>query len=360
MKIGVIGVAACGKTTLFNALTGGEAGTGGYGASQIHIGVAQVADERVDALTEIFHPKKTTYATVDFADVPGLGESREGASQRAEGESIPQALEGADALVLVLRAFDDPGVPHPRGSVDPARDLGDMKLDLILRDLSVVERRRERLEKLVAKKKDPDEMAEFELLGRLQGALEEGKPLSDQELGEKEIARLRGFGFLSAKPILVVINVGEDRINEPPEAFAFVKEEVGTEPVVLCAQLEAELSQLPEEERDVFLSDYGLAQPARDRVILASFDLLGLQSFLTVGEDEVRAWPIRKGTSALHAAGTIHSDLERGFIRAEVVSYEDFMAAGSMAAARDRGILRVEGKEYEVKDGEIMHVRFNV
>ena len=361
MKIGIIGIAACGKTTLFNALTGGEAGTGGYGASQIHVGMAQVADARVDALTGIFHPKKTTYATVDFVDVPGLGEGREGPGQRGgESESIPQALEGADALLLVLRAFEDPGVPHPRESVDPARDLADMNLDLILRDLSVIERRRERLEKLVAKKKDPDEVAEFELLGRLQAALEEGKPLIAQGLSEKELARLRGFGFLSAKPILVAVNVGEDRINEPADSFAFVNEELGTDPVVLCAQLEAELSQLPEDERGVFLSDYGLDRPARDRVILASFGLLGLQSFLTVGEDEVRAWPIRKGTSALHAAGTIHSDLERGFIRAEVISYEDFMDAGSMAVARDRGVLRVEGKEYEVKDGEIMHVRFNV
>ena len=360
LKIGIIGIAACGKTTLFNAVTGGEAGTGGYGATQLHVGVAQVADARVDALTDIFRPKKKTYATVDFADVPGLGEGREGAVRPAESESIPQALQGADALLLVLRAFEDPGVPHPRESVDPARDLRDLKLDLVLRDLSVVERRRERLEKLVAKKKDPDEVAEFELLGRLQAALEEGRPVSGQGLSEEETSRLRGFGFLSAKPILVVVNVGEDQMNEPPGAFGFVKEETGAEPVVLCAQLEAELSQLPAEEREAFLSDYGLARPARERVIQASFALLGLQSFLTVGEDEVRAWPFRKGTPALRAAGTIHSDLERGFIRAEVISYEDFMEAGSMATARDRGVLRVEGKEYEVQDGEIVHVRFNV
>jgi GTP-binding protein YchF len=360
LKIGIIGLAASGKTTLFNALTGGEAETGGYGASQVHVGISQVADPRVDALTDIFNPKKKTYATVDFVDVPGMGEGRDGGPVRSEGETIPQSLQGADALLFVVRAFEDPGVPHPRESVDPARDLEDIRTDLILRDLSVVERRRERLKKLVAKKKDPDEVAEFELLGRHQETLDEGRPLIALELSNDEANRLRGFGFLSAKPILVVVNVGENQLDEPPETFGISQKEVGYEPILVCAQLEAELSQISKEEQEDFLSDYGITHPARDRVILASFDLLGLQVFLTVGEDEVRAWPIRKGMNALRASGTIHSDLERGFIRAEVISYEDFIKAGSMSIARDRGVLRVEGKEYEVQDGEIMHVRFNV
>ena len=357
MKIGIIGIAASGKTTLFNALTGGAAHTGGYGASQVHLGVAQVADPRVDKLSEIFKPKKTTYATVEFADVPGLGEGREAAPEK---DSIPLALQGADALLLVLRAFGDPGVPHPRESVDPARDLSDMRVDLILRDLSVVERRLERLKKSVMKKKDPDEMSEFELLDKVQKSLEEEAPIIVQDLPEEELARLRGFGFLSAKPLLAVLNVGEDRIADPAEGLGVSAGEGEVPSVVVGAQLEEELAQLADDEREAFLADYGLERPARDRVIRASFELLGLQSFLTVGEDEVRAWPIRRGATALKAAGTIHSDLERGFIRAEVIGYGDFLRAGSMAAAREAGVLRVEGKDYEVRDGEIMHVRFNV
>ncbi|MBT3434931.1 MAG: redox-regulated ATPase YchF [Nitrospinaceae bacterium] len=359
LKIGIIGIASSGKTTLFNALTGGEANTGGYGASQVNVGIGRVADPRVDAMSEMFQPKKTTYATVEFADVPGRGEGRDGASTSAE-ESIPQALEGADALLLVLRAFDDPGVPHPRQSVDPARDLGDMRLDLILRDLSVVERRVERLKKSLAKKKDPAEAAEFEVLEKIQTSLEEGVSILAQDLPEKVQTLLRGYGFLSAKPVLAVLNVGEDKIGESAGALGVEAAEGEAPPVVVGAQLEEELAQLDEEEQAVFLADYGLERPARDRVIQASFALLGLECFLTVGEDEVRAWPIRRGTSALKAAGSIHSDLERGFIRAEVIGYDDFVAAGSMAAARDKGVLRIEGKDYEVQDGEIMHVRFNV
>ena len=360
MKIGIIGIAASGKTTLFNALTGGAARTGGYGASQVHLGVARVADPRVDALSEIFHPKKTTYTTVEFADVPGLGEGRDGPPAGADSETIPPALQGADALLLLLRAFEDPGVPHPRESVDPTRDLSVMRLDLILRDLLVVERRLERLKMLVAKKKDPGEVAEYALLQRVQAALEEERPLLAQGIPDEEMSLLRGFGFLSAKPLLSVLNVGEDRIGDAAGAFGLPAVDGEVAPIVVSARLEEELADLEDDEREIFLADYGLERPARDRVIHASFELLGLQCFMTVGEDEVRAWPIPRGAPALQAAGTIHSDLERGFIRAEVVSYEDFMDAGSMAAARERGTLRVEGRDYEVRDGEIMHVRFNV
>jgi GTP-binding protein YchF len=359
LKIGIIGLASSGKTTLFNALTGGAASTGGYGASQVNVGVGRVADPRVDAMSEMFHPKKTTYATVEFIDVPGLGEERDGGSSEA-AENIPAALQGADALLLVLRAFDDPGVPHPRQNVDAARDLSDMRLDLVLRDLDVIERRVERLKKSLAKKKDPTEAAEYEVLEKIQTSLGEGVSILAQNLSEKDLALLRGYGFLSAKPVLAVLNVGEDQIGESTGALGVEVAEGEAPPVVVGAQLEEELAQLDDDEQAVFLADYGLDRPARDRVIQASFALLGLECFLTVGEDEVRAWPIRRGTSALKAAGSIHSDLERGFIRAEVISYDDFVAAGSMAAARDKGVLRIEGKDYEVKDGEILHVRFNV
>ncbi|MEE9276365.1 MAG: DUF933 domain-containing protein [bacterium] len=357
MKIGIVGLPASGKTTLFNALTGGAARTGGYGPAQVHVGVAKVADPRVDGLAAVFRPKKTVYATVDFADVPALEGSESG---RAQAEAIHPALEGADALLLVVRGFADPGVPHPRQSVTPARDLEDGRLELILRDLSVVENRVERLEKSVLKKKDPEEEAELALLRRVEAALGEGAPVSAQGLSAEESLRLRGFGFLSAKPLLVVVNVGEEQAGEAPAALGVEPAEGEEPPVVLCARLEEELAELPDEEMADFLSDYGLESPARERVIRASFSLLDLRSFLTVGEDEVRAWTIRGGTRALRAAGVIHSDLERGFIRAEVISYESFMEAGSMAAARDRGTLRLEGKEYEVRDGDIFRVRFNV
>ena len=352
MKIGIIGPAAAGKTTLFNALTGGAATTGGYGAARVNVGAAVVADARVDALSDIFKPKKTTHASVNFVDAPGVGDA--GAAKSAE--AIPQALEGADALLVVVRAFEDAGVPHPKESVDPARDLADVRFDLMLRDLAVVERRMERLERLVKLKKDPAEAAEFALLGRIREVLEEGRPVRSMEMSAEEARSVKGFGFLSAKPILVVVNIGEDQLGEA-DAFAKLN---GEEPVVLAARLEEELAQLPDAERAEFLADYALESSALDKVIQAAFSLLNLRCFFTVSEEEVRAWPVRAGTIALHAAGTIHSDLERGFIRAEVISHPDFMAAGSLAAARDRGTLRLEGKDYVVQDGDIFHVRFNV
>ena len=351
MKIGIIGPAASGKTTLFNALTGGAASTGGYGAARVNVGAASVADARVDSLSGVFNPKKTTYAGVNFVDA-GVGDG--GAAK--SGEAIPQALEGADALLVVVRAFEDAGVPHPRESIDPARDLADVRFDLMLRDLSVVERRMERLAKLVRVKKDPAEATEFALLGRIREVLEDSRPVRSLEMSEEETRIIKGFGFLSAKPLLVVVNVGEEQLGEA-DAFARLK---GETPVALAARLEEELAQLPGEEQAEFLADYDLESSALDKVVQASFDLLNLRCFFTVGEDEVRSWPVRAGTIALHAAGTIHSDLERGFIRAEVISYPDFMAAGSLSAARDRGTLRLEGKDYVVKDGDIFHVRFNV
>jgi len=350
VKIGIIGPAAAGKTTLFNALTGDAASTGGYGAARVNVGAAAVADARVDALSGVFRPKKTTHAAVDFVDAPGVGDAARSA------EVIPQALEGADALLVVVRAFEDAGVPHPKESIDPARDLNDVRFDLMLRDLAVVERRVERLERLVKLKKDPAEAAEFALLGRIRETLEEGRPVRSMQMSEDEARSVKGFGFLSAKPLLVVVNIGEDQLREA-DAFSKLN---GETPVVLAAKLEEEFAQLSEDERAEFLADYDLESSALDKVVQAAFSLLDLRCFFTVSEEEVRAWPVRAGTIALHAAGTIHSDLERGFIRAEVLSFPDFMAAGSLAAARDKGTLRLEGKEYVVKDGDIFHVRFNV
>ena len=354
MKIGIIGLAACGKTTLFNALTGGGASTGGYGAARANVGAARVADARVDALSAIFKPRKTVYATVNFVDAPGVGD----AGAAGGVEAIPQALEGADALLAVVRAFGDAGVPHPKESVDPARDLADVRLDLILRDLSVVERRLERLEKTARVRKDPAEAAERALLLRVRAALEEGRPILSLGLDEEQSLALKGFGFLSAKPLLAVVNVGEEQLADGAEAFAEMGEDPA--PMALAARLEEELAQLPPGERAAFLADYDLESSALDRVVQASFALLNLRCFFTVGEDEVRAWPIRAGDAALRAAGTIHSDLERGFIRAEVVSCKDLIEAGSIAGAKRGGVWRLEGKDYAVQDGDVMHVRFNV
>ena len=354
MKIGIIGLAACGKTTLFNALTGGGASTGGYGAARANVGAARVADARVDALSAIFRPRKTVYATVNFVDAPGVGD----AGAAGGVEAIPQALEGADALLAVVRAFGDAGVPHPKESVDPARDLADVRLDLILRDLSVVERRLERLEKTARVRKDPAEAAERALLLRVRAVLEEGRPILSLGLDEEQSLALKGFGFLSAKPLLAVVNVGEEQLADGAEAFAEMGEDPA--PMALAARLEEELAQLPPGERAAFLADYDLESSALDRVVQASFALLNLRCFFTVGEDEVRAWPIRAGDAALRAAGTIHSDLERGFIRAEVVSCEDLIEAGSIAGAKRAGVWRLEGKDYAVQDGDVMHVRFNV
>ena len=292
MKIGIIGLAAAGKTTLFNALTGGAASTGGYGAVRVNIGAAHVADARVDALSAVFSPKKTTYAAVNFVDA-GVGDG----SAAKNAEAIPQALEGADALLVVVRAFEDAGVPHPKESIDPARDLADVRLDLLLRDLSVVERRRERLEKLVRVKKDPAEAAEFALLTKIQETLEEGRPVRALKLGEEEMRIIKGFGFLSAKPLLVVVNVGEEQLGD---AFGELD---GETPVALAARLEEELAQLPGEEQAEFLADYDLKSSALDRVVQASFSLLDLRCFFTLGEDEVRAWPVRAGTIALTRGG---------------------------------------------------------
>ena len=342
-----------GKTTLFNALTGGAASTGGYGAARVNVGAAHVADPRVDALSKVFKPKKTTYAAVNFVDA-GVGD---GGAARMRRPS-PRRWRGRMRFWWWCAAFQDAGVPHPRESIDPARDLADVRLDLLLRDLSVVERRRERLEKLVRVKKDPAEAAEFALLTKIQETLEDGRPVRALKLGEEEMRIIKGFGFLSAKPLLVVVNVGEDQLGE--DLGGFGEADVESKPVVLAARLEEELAQLPGEEQAEFLADYALESSALDKVIRASFSLLDLRCFFTVSEGEVRAWPVRAGTIALHAAGTIHSDMERGFIRAEVVTYADFMAAGSLAAARDRGTLRLEGKDYVVKDGDIFHVRFNV
>ena len=357
MKLGIIGFASSGKTSLFNALTEGKSSEGGPRSSRLSIGVAKVKDERIDFLSSIFNPSKKTYATVEFVDVPELL-NKDSANSNSQNPSQP--LQGADALIIVVRYFDDPSVPNPKNRIDPKLDFTEIINDLIINDLIVVERRIEKLERSVTLKKDRDEIQELELLRKIQISLEEGEVLSKLEIGEDEKNILRGFDLQSSKPFLVVINISEEQLVNSQDALVRTFSECGIEPIILCVKLEEELAQMPKEDRELFLKDYNISSPAKDTVIRSSFELLDLNCFLTVGEDEVRSWPIVSNSSILKAAGTIHSDLERGFIRAEVISYDDFIASGSISVARQKGLLRLEGKKYKVIDGDIINIRFNV
>lgn len=355
MQLGILGLPKVGKTTLFNTLTASRQETGKFAASRgTNIGVASVPDPRLAQMRDLFNPKKYVPATVQYLDIPGI--------RKGEGrQSLDLAeLKNVDALVHVVRAFDDPELLHAEGSVDPARDVETLDLELILADHDLVERRIERLESAKKRGLEEDEKREMALLAeRILPALEAETPLREVELAEDEARRLRGFQLLSAKPLLVVINVDEDRLTDE-SAAAGIQAARGVELLVVSAPIEEEISRLDAEEQREFLADLGLEQPSLDRVLQASYSLLGLISFFTVGEDEVRAWTIRQETVARKAAGTIHSDLERGFIRAEVVGWKDLLELKTMAACRDKGLLRLEGKEYVVQDGEVMHIRFNV
>jgi ribosome-binding ATPase len=355
VQLGILGLPKSGKTTLFNTLTASHQSTDKYAtSSQTNMGTAQVRDTRLEALRDLFKPKRYVPATVQYVDIPGLtkGES---------AESLDLAkLKMVDALVHVVRAFDDPEILHPEGSIDPARDVSTMDLELILADHDIVERRLERLEKATKRGLNPEEQRERQILSEIVlPALESEKPLREVALDPDDEKRLRGFQLLSAKPMLIVINADETRAAEAPEAFG-VQVRQAVRAVTVSAPIEQEISTLSPEEQKDFLTDLGLSEPSLDRVTRASYDLLGVISFFTVGEDEVRAWTIRRGSRAREAAGSIHSDIERGFIRAEVVHCDDLIRLKTMAACRDAGLLRLEGKEYLMKDGDVTHFRFNV
>ena len=355
MQLGILGLPKSGKTTLFNTLTASHQATDKFASSgQTNMGTATVRDSRLEELRDLFHPKKYAPATVQYVDIPGIkrGES---------AESIDLGkLKTVDALVHVVRAFEDPEILHSEGSVDPSRDVAMLDLELILADHDLVERRIERLDKAVKRGLNPEEQKEKALLsGLILPALEAEKPLRELELDADDERRLRGFQLLSAKPVLVVVNSGEDRVADDPGAFG-IAARPGTRAVVVSAPIEQEISQLPPAEQKDFLADLGLAAPSLDRVTRASYDLLGLISFFTVGEDEVRAWTIRRGTPARSAAGAVHSDIERGFIRAEVVRWDDLLRLKTMAACQKAALLRLEGKEYVMLDGDMAHFRFNV
>ena len=356
MQLGILGFPKVGKTTLFNILTASQQATDKFGASrQTNVGVAQVPDARLAKLRDLFTPKKYTPATVEYVDIPGI--------RKGEGrESLDLGkLRTVDALVHVVRAFEDPELPHASGSVDPGRDLLELELELVLADHELVERRLERLAQSQKRGLKPEEERERALLAELVlPALEAERPLRDVELQPEDERRLRGFQLLSAKPMLVVLNVGESDLAGADPARAGWTKRARTEAVVVSAPIEEEIAGLAADEQREFLAELGLAEPSVDRMIRASYQLLGLVSFFTVGEDEVRAWTVRRGTHAREAAGSIHSDIERGFIRAEVVEWDELVRLGSLAACRTAGSLRLEGKEYEVRDGDVIHFRFAV
>jgi GTP-binding protein YchF len=358
LRAALIGFASSGKTTLFQLMTSArETARAAHGKGETTVGISKVPDARLDRLTAMYNPKKRVPATVEFTDL-----AMTGAATKNLVDVV--AYKNADALVHVLHAFDDPAVPHPAGSIDPARDAQAMEDELILADLGVAERRIERLEKDLKKTRTADLEKERDLLVACAKALEDGTPLRAMVLAGDDVRRLRGFQFLTAKPLLIVVNVGEAHAAEPLEIVAA---DTGLTPFLtrtavaaaaVCAKIELEIAQLDPADAAAFLAALGLAESGLDRVIRASYDLLGYISFFTVGEDECRAWSIPRGTSAQLAAGEIHSDIARGFIRAEVVGYDPLVTRGSMAACRDHGEVRLEGKEYVVQDGDIVNFRF--
>ena len=354
MRLGIIGLPQSGKTTVFNALTRGDLPiTTSGGRFEVHTAVVDVPDVRVERLSELFKPEKTIHAKVTYADIAGL----EGGAGAISGALLNQ-LTQMDGLLHVVRCFENASVPHPAGSVDAARDIAAMDGELLINDLIAVERKLERLAEERKKGGGRDKVTierELTLFERMQAHLSEEKPLRDFEFSAEDDRTLSGYGLLTRKPLLILLNLGDGQdaptIDYPHQHSASVP---------LQGKLEMEIVQLPPDEAQAFLDDYGISEPGLSKVIRLSYDLLGLLSFFTVGEDEVRAWTIARGANAHEAAGAIHSDLQKGFIRAEVIPWDELLALGGLSEARAKGKLRLEGKDYILQDGEIMHVRFHV
>jgi len=359
LRAALIGFPSSGKTTLFQLMTSARDAPRGKG--DVNIGISKVPDARLDVLTGMYNPRKRVAATVEFTDI--IAPARSGAQALVD----VAGYKNADALVHVVRAFRDASVAHPSGSVDPARDAQAMEDELILADLGVAERRLERIEKDLKKGRSAELEKERDLIHRCKAALEEGRPLRTLELTGDDRKRLSGFQFLSAKPLLLVINLDEADLSDVGSDLQKAANKTGltaflahaaTRAVALCTKIELEISQLEGDDAKAFLSDLGLSESGLDRVIRTSYDLLGYMSFFTVGEDECRAWSIARGTSAQGAAGEIHTDIQRGFIRAEVVAYDALVGRGSMAVCKEHGEVRLEGKEYIVQDADIINFRF--
>jgi len=359
MRIAITGLANSGKTTVFNALTGMRIETTAYptkGAGSPNIGVVDVPDERVERLSGIFKPKKTTHAQVEYIDYIGLlkGDAK-------QNQAVFEHIKDADAIVHIVRAFRDDSVPHPMGGIDPLRDVKTVEAELLFGDFALIEKRLSSMEEAAKRGKKQDD-EERKVLLKCMDALENETALRDVEFTGDELKAMRHLQFLSIKPLVTVVNIEENDLNSEysKEVQARIEEYFkGRSPVItLSGKVEMDIAGMPPEEAKAFLEDLKIEEPALKKLIRISYGLLGLISFLTVGKDEVRAWTIKKGETALKAAGKIHSDIERGFIRAEVIAFEDFIKAGSMQEAKDRALLRLEGKTYEVKDGDLINFRF--
>ncbi len=365
MEIAIVGLAGSGKSTVFNTLTRGHAETGGYGGMTVNVGVVKVPDPRLTQLTALFKPKREVPADVTYVDLPAPPPT-EGATANDLPADALARLRNADALLHVVRAFDDPAVPHPSGSVDAWRDLEHLDLELTLADLSVAEKRLEKLQTSgrhgTPAEREANER-EAAVLDRIVPGLTAGTPIRDLGLDEDAAKAIRGFRFLTEKPVLVLLNVGEGDLAGVEAKVATLRERYDHQHSMvdaLSARIEMEIGELDEESASVFREELGLAESSLDRVIRLSYRLLGLLSFFTAGPDETRAWTIHDGETSVDAAAAIHTDLARGFIRAEVVAWQDLLELGSMAEARRHGRLRSEGKTYRVKDGDVVEILFNV
>jgi len=353
MQTGIIGLPQVGKTTLFRILTKAHIDPA-KGGQETRVGVAKVPEPRLAQLATLYNPKKITYATVQYVDLGGMQKER-------MRESLA-SLREVDAIAHVIRVFDDPSVPHAEGTIDPLRDATNLELELILSDLEQIEKRLERLEKDLKKKADKNFELERTVLLKCKAQLEAEKPLRELELTPEERKPIGGFLFLSQRPMLFVLNLGDDEAGQLDSAverhkLSALQGRPNTAVVAVCGRLEAELAEMDDKEAAELLASYGLKEPGLNRLIRATYDLMGLTSFFTAGEPEVRAWTIHKGTNAVKAAGAIHSDIEKGFIRAEVVRWDDLLAAGSLGAAREKAQVRLEGKDYIVQEGDVILFR---
>lgn len=364
MKIGIVGLPNVGKSTLFNAITKAGAESANYPFCTIepNIGIVSVPDERIDVLSKMYDTDKSTYAAIEFVDIAGL--VRGASKGEGLGNKFLSHIRETDAIAHIVRCFEDEKIIHVEGKIDPISDIDTISIELILSDIEAINKRMERLSKLL---KTGDKVAkiEFELLSRVKEHLESEKPVRTMELNDEEKEMLKEVFLLTIKPIIYVANVSENQIANMEndtnvlKVKEFAKKE-GAEVVTLCAKLEEDLSELEDDDRIALMNDYGITESGLDKLIKASYKLLGLISYLTAGKQEVRAWTIKNGTKAPQAAGKIHSDFERGFIKAEVISYKDLIENKTVAAAREKGLVRLEGKEYIVKDGDIIVFRFNV